>query len=296
MSFSTVVVTDGLIRTEAGYAPHPELLPWLKPLQRSRQRWFESALRTPLGWYAWLQHEAPAALLAAALPSDHAFPFAPVHYWVASPCSLQLSRDRVRVMPEVLLPFDERDAAWLCETLNPLLAEDEMQLVAAGRALCLVSGRHIDVQPTDFAHVNGHTLPNRSPEGADGAAWMRLQAEIQMLLHQAQPPHRQGMPPLQSLWFWGGSDCAASVHGPLPVATRNAVLAAVADARDAQLCISEADALAELLGHHGSPRHWLLAGDGHAVALKETLLPWPRGKGWKPRGAQPSEALRELLL
>jgi len=294
--FSTVVVTDGLIASDTGYVLHPALQPWLKRLQRARRRWFTAPMYTPLGWYAWQQQQAPAALLAAALPPDHALPFDPVQYWVASPCSLQLSRDSVRVMPEAWLPFDERDAQWLCETLNPLLAEDQMQLVTVGRAICLCSGRHFDVKPADFATVNGRSLPNATPEGADGGAWMRLQAEIQMLLHRRQPPHRNGQPPLQALWFWGGAKHAASTSSALPVATQNGALASIVDGRDARLCISEADALPGLLNARGpQPRRWLLAGDGHAVWLTTPMLPALRSRNWQPQRPASVEALRGLL-
>lgn len=297
VSYSTVVVTDGLIPAEAGYAPHPALQPWLKRLQRARRRWFATEMHTPLGWYAWLQHEAPAALLASALPVDLSLPFEPNQYWAASPCSLQLSRDRVRVMPEVWLDFDARDAQWLCETLNPLLHEDTMQLVAIGSALCLCSGRSYDVNPVDFADVNGRMLPNTTPTGVDGGAWMRLQAEIQMLLHQHQPPHRSGQSPLHSLWLWGGADHAASTEQRIPVATQNATLASIVDGRDSSLCISEAEGLEGLLNQEGRlPRHWLLAGEAHAAWLTTGGLPGLRGKEWQPQRQQPGEALRGMLL
>lgn len=293
MSFSTVVVTDGLITAEAGYAPHPALQPWLLQLGRARRQWFVTPARTPLGWYGWLREEAPAALLAAAIPADFTLPF-PVHqYWVASPCSVQLSRDQVRVMPGQWLAWDERDAHWLCETLNPLLAQDAMQLVAVGRALCLCCGQRYDVQPVDFAAVDGRTLPNAMPPGDDGGTWMRLQAEIQMLLHQQQPPHRVGQPPLHGLWLWGGADHVAASTDTLPVATANAWLAAVADGRDASLCISEAEALPGLLNpHQALPRRWLLAGEGHAAWLRIGHLPRFGGKAWQPRRSQSLTTLR----
>jgi len=76
------------------------------------------------------------------------------------------------------------------------------------------------------------------PEGAEGRRWRALLSEAQVVLHN-HPRNGEraarGLPPVNSLWFWGGGvlpDHVRSPHGQ--VRTHDAVLQALADASKAE--------------------------------------------------------------
>jgi hypothetical protein len=53
----------------------------------------------------------------------------------------------------------------------------------------------------------GRRLQDCAPSGADSGKWLRYGNDVQMLLHGAaanQARTRKGLPPVNSLWLWGG--------------------------------------------------------------------------------------------
>ncbi|MDQ6996156.1 MAG: threonine synthase, partial [Mariprofundus sp.] len=173
--YNTLIISQALIQHQDGVSLHPELFLWDKQLSSYRRRWFHCAAKNPLGWYAALCDSSPAALLAQhcdALPEDVS------QYWVASPYHAQLVRTAVHVMPEAQLNWTAEDADYLCATLNPLLAEEGMQLFAVGAALLLACREPIAAYPQGFGVISGQLLPDTSHEGEDGLRLNRLLSEI----------------------------------------------------------------------------------------------------------------------
>jgi len=291
---SVVLVCDGLSLSGSGLMLHEELLRWQKALSMRKRTWFSCSDKTPLEWYATVVDAPPAVLLATQCGD---IPVDTKQCWVASPYHSQLGRDQVRVIPEGLFPWCAEDAIWLCDVLNPLLREEGMRLLRVGTALLLACCDPMDARPMSFARISGKTLPNRHPEGSDGGRLMRLISEIQMTLHSNQPPHRSGQPEIHGLWIWGGSAWPAHApEGMQSVATRNPFLQAAADGQGADMAITEADRLSDLLKPEAPlPVHLLLAGEDHVVHLTKSYFNLLRHKTWDPSSVKDEEKLFAVL-
>jgi len=289
-----MLISDGLICSGSELTLHHALLSRQAEMNRCKKTWFACADKTPLEWYAATLNAAPVSLIMSKcgdIPADTK------QCWVASPYHAQLGRDTVRVIPEGLFPWCVEDAIWLCDVLNPLLKEEGMHLLHAGAALLLACCEPMDARPPSFARVSGKMLPNRHPEGSDGGRLMRLISEVQMVLHNNQPPHRSGQPEIHGLWIWGGSVWPANVPEGMPaVATRNPFLQAFADGQDANMTITEADRLPDLLKSEASlPGDLLLAGEDHAVYLTKAYFNLFRHKTWDPSSVKDEEKIFAML-
>jgi len=294
VSTPLLLVTHGLIPNQDGLTLHPDLFLWQESLAKRKQQWFHCTSKNPLALYAKILGVEPALLLGSKLPTNTA-----KQYWIASPYHAQLSRDSVRVMPEGMLPWCEQDAVWACELLNPLLQEDAIQLHNIGSALVLACDRPLQAKPAIFANIAGKTLPNRHPSGADGGYLMRLMSEVQMMFKQSPAMHRRqrGEIDIHGLWFWSAYEPNnLETSASMTVATRDSFLRAVADAKDANITITEPEQLSELIKEGASlPKQVLLLGEGYAVQLKQSLLPKFRGNHWSPKAVKEETELLSIL-
>lgn len=303
---NTLIVSQALIQHQDGVSLHPDLFLWEKHLSSYRQRWFDCDARNPLGWYAALCETSPAALLASrcsALPEDTS------QCWVASPYHAQLARTAIRVMPEGQFVWAAEDAGYLCEILNPLLAEEGMQLYAIGAALLLACRESIEAYPQGFGEISGQLLPDCDHAGEDGGRLNRLLSEIQMLLfqHPSLARHERGVPDVSGLWLWSPVDFAMQKTASadvkhidvkrFAVATRNAVLQSLVDGQDATLIITEAEQMGELLRQGSAlPKRIVLAGDGYAALLTKPWLPKFGKAAWKPKSPKAESGLLAVLV
>lgn len=320
MSRSTLIVSQALIQHQDGVLLHPDLFLWQDQLSGYRQQWFECADKNPLAWYAALCDLPAAAILASRchdLPDDTA------QCWVVSPYHGQLVRNAVRVLPEGQFPWTAADAHDLCETLNPFLAEDGMQMFAVGAALLLSCREPMQASPPGFGSISGQLLPDRHHEGADGGRLNRLLSEIQMLLfqHPSLSEHAQELFDVNGIWLW--AELPMPIQSPLhptgvtlSVATRNSALQFIVgagldagvdkslDGTGAVWVISEAERLTELFKPDAPlPERILLAGQSHAVWLTKSMLrrfakPFskPFAKPlWQPKSVHHEAALLSML-
>ena len=291
---SLLIVTHGLISNQDGLTLHPDLFLYQQLLAKRKRQWFQTASCNPLALYANILDVKPALLLASKLSKQSA-----KQYWIASPYHAQLSRDAVRVMPEGMIPWCEADALWACVLLNPLLAEEGMQLDAIGSALLLACDKPLHAEPAVFANIAGNTLPNRHPEGIDGGHIMRLMSEVQMMFKQSPAPHRRTRDEVDvhGLWFWGACEPCDLENVPVKaIATRDSFLGAVVDAKDANIIITEPEQLSELVRHHaGLPKQVILFGEGYAVSLKKIWLPKLAVNTWSPKAIKSESDLFSIL-
>jgi len=299
-----LIISQAWIEHQDGVSLHPDLLLWQEQLNGYRRCWFESSPRNPLAWYAALNDAAPATLLAAAcsdLPGDIR------QCWVATPYHAAVTRASVRVMPEGQFPWRASDAAELCGLLNPLLADEGIELFAVGAAILCGCREPIDAFPQGFGAISGRGLPDAHHEGADGGRLNRLLSEVQMYLfqHPLRDRHERGEPEVTGIWLWSPIACLVPESVALPaVATRNPALGSMVDGRDAGVIISEAERVGALLQAGAPlPHRILLAGSEYAVLLKRSLLSrlagWSmagRGsKGWQVQRPAPEAALLSQL-
>ncbi|OIO73616.1 MAG: threonine synthase [Zetaproteobacteria bacterium CG1_02_53_45] len=296
MSVSTLIVSQALIRNQDGVTLHPDLLLWDRQLNGCKQQWFECGERNPLAWYATLAGVSSTALVADACDQ---IPASTGQCWLASPYHAQLSRDNLRVYPEGLFSWSVEDAHYLCTVLNLLLQEEGMQLLVAGAALLLVCRDPMQAYPLCFAQLSGKMLPNRHHEGEDGGRLNRLLSEIQMLLfqHPSIARHERGEEDVNGLWLWAPLDWPHTAQpNRFAVATRNPLLQSLVDAQDAQLIISEAERLAELVkGDAPLPKKIILSGEGFAVVLSKPILPKFGKTVWQPKSVKDERGLLTML-
>jgi len=297
VSIDLLIVTDALLKHQDGFQCHPDVLLWQQQFSGRRRQWYRCAGENPLGWYAALNHAPPAALLAAA--ASISLPAGTKQVWVASPYHAQLMRDSVRVLPEGQLAWTADDAVRLCDILNPLLSEEQMQLINVGAALLLTCRQPLHAYPESFAAIAGHLLPDRHHDGEDGGRLNRLLSELQMLLFQypSIERHERHEPDINGLWLWGASDWPQVCEPKqLPVATRNPFLQSIVEGRDAGLMISDSAQL-DLLLQSGSdlPATLVLAGEGYALLLKKSWLPKFGKFNWQPKSVQEESTLFTTL-
>jgi hypothetical protein len=293
-----VVVPDGLIRSKDGLMLHPALGPWEKRLKRAGKSWAEAAPMTAFEWYGLVTGwDAPMSQLLAsraALADDVQ------QVWVATPYSAIVTHQTVRLMPSSLLDWNAQDAEWIVGLISPLLEEEGISLHVTGCALLLACRQAIDAMPQSYASIDGGRLPDRFPAGKDGGRLVRLMAEIQMMLAAQPSGQRQeaGKPPIHGLWFWSPGAWPVDAHASWPsVATPDPVLASLADGRDARFTVISVDHLNEGMAQWRlAPRHWLLAGAGHAVRLDPGGFPRFSRHPWRPTGLQSlTKLLRDMI-
>lgn len=295
-----IIIPDGLVPDGEGQETlHPALQFVAPRLGRAASWWAKTEPLAPIEWYAALigAHGSAASLLAAAM--GDAIPADARQCWLFSPFAGKLGRDRVHIMPGELFAWDARDAEWLIQTLQPLLTGDGITLLVRDACLLAVSDTIWDARPASFARVSGHILPNRHSPGADGGRLMRLCAEMQMLL-ASQPSSRRraaGLPDVMGVWLWAPSELPAPSRAyPMPLAG-DALIRACTDEAYGMLPVAimgaaEVEAWQE---HHRLPRHWLLAGDGHARLADTRALPRFGRRAWQPRNPAAFDALAGRL-
>lgn len=284
-----VVITDAWLMQEEQCYLNPALKPYEEKLLTMKQSWHKSANHTPLSWYAEQYAELePAAMLASLIPEEMGnFK----QYWVVSPYHVRLIRSTLRLMPDSMLAWSEKEAEAVRDMMNPHLNHYGMKLFAVDKALILGCDREWDVAPENFADISGGLMTNTMPAGSDAGEWMRMLSELQMLLHQHPLYNAEGVQ-IHGLWLWGQATALKEFNvASLPaVATRNAYLQVVlrhlGKEQDAEMVISDSGHLFELLHERQAlPADWLLLGSGKSVKLGKNIvhagIAKIRAKRWK---------------
>ncbi|MFN7212327.1 MAG: phosphoglycerate mutase [Lysobacteraceae bacterium] len=230
----------------------------------------------------------------------------PFQWLRADPVWLQPDLTTARLMAWGNLGLTAEDAAALMAPLKPLFGdfgyvfesrEAEAWSVQCPRETRLPSFRH------PLAALGDDAFPYL-PEGPDAPRWRSLMGEAQVLMHQ-HPVNaeraRRGLPPANSLWFWGEGGLPDQVEGPIGhVATADPELAAYATAAGASVS-DRVDATKPGLIDLRAERRWPVIDDLLALALAAmgqgafatvrldfadghlvTIEPAQRWRFWKP--------------
>jgi len=192
------------------------------PLQRSRQlirsRW-QPVSAAPMA-ASLLQPQAPVAACAwrydrgaAAASESH------LHDFIlrADPVHMQADMTRVHLLQVSDFSLLPEQADALIQSLQPLFQEHDMLLRRGQRAGGCERWylRAKSPQPAAWMppwQALGRPLDEALLSAPEARVWLRLQAEAQMLLHQHPvnlQRQQQGLPALNSLWFWGGGQLPA---------------------------------------------------------------------------------------
>lgn len=159
-----------------------------------------------LAFYFRCEGELPAA----ALIRNHLVGGAGDACWLcADPAWIQPDMSGARLLACGQLPLSMEEAEALAEPLQPVFADQGIKLVISSPQRW-----HLRV-PADmplprFAapeQALGEDLYEHLPQGLEGRRWRVLFNEVQVLLHQHPgniARRERGLPPVNSLWFWGG--------------------------------------------------------------------------------------------
>lgn len=132
------------------------------------------------------------------------------HAWLrADPAFVQADMDSGRMLACGELGLSSDDCETLLRPLRPLFGDEGFPISAPiPQRWYLMLPR--DAQPPQCAspdEVLGDDLHRHLPTGDAGRRWRRLLNEAQVILHN-HPLNTQriarGLPPVNSLWFWGG--------------------------------------------------------------------------------------------
>ncbi|HEY2624708.1 MAG TPA: phosphoglycerate mutase [Dyella sp.] len=165
----------------------------------------------------------PAAALTRELMAGDA---ADANWLCADPAWVQPDLNGVRLLACGQMQLSMEEAQAFARPLKPVFGD-------AGMILEVSSPDHWHLRlPTDaplptFAapeQALGEDLFEHLPQGADGRRWRVLINEVQVLLHQHPlnaERRARGMPPINSLWLWGG--------GRLPHVVRTKLTGVIGD-------------------------------------------------------------------
>ncbi len=131
------------------------------------------------------------------------------HYWLrADPVHMQPSHDQVIMAGNHPLNVSGAEMAQLRDEFNQLCREDGLQLeTPVNQRWYLRVERTPQITTTPLPAVVGQNIYPHLPQGAEGLYWNKLLSEVQMLFYGSsvnQQRRQQGLPEINSLWFWGG--------------------------------------------------------------------------------------------
>lgn len=193
---------------------------WLPNLQRFEpshpmRQWLQRADRLDDGALGYLgglasYFRCPKGIPAAALTREHLVGDATDASWLsADPAWVQPDLNGVRLLACGQMQLSMDEAQSLAKLLKPVFGD-------AGMILEISSPDRWHVRlPTqaplpDFAapeQALGEDLFEHLPQGPEGRRWRALLNEVQVLLHQ-HPVNAErrarGLPPVNSVWLWGG--------------------------------------------------------------------------------------------
>lgn len=196
----------------------------------------------------------------------------PFQWLRADPVWLQPDLSTARLMAWGNLSLSAEDADALIAPLKPLFGEFGYALEArepeAWVLQCPMETR-LPAFPHPLAALGDDAFPHL-PDGPDARRWRSLMGEAQVLMHQ-HPVNaaraRRGLPPANSLWFWGGGALPDAVDGPAgAVATADPELAGYALAAGAGVS-DRVDATKPGLIDLRAERRWSVIDDLAELAL-----------------------------
>lgn len=179
--------------------------------------------------------EAPVAALTRQADAGDA---ANAVWLRADPAYVRADMVTARLMACGDLGLSADDCAALIRPLKPLFGDAGFPIDAPTPTRWYLRGPPGALLPTFSAPADalGDDLRQHLPQGPLASRWNALLNEAQMILHE-HPLNREraarGLPPVNSLWFWGAGSLPTFVKTTLAVVlTRDAVLAALAQRAD----------------------------------------------------------------
>ncbi|MDP1536769.1 MAG: hypothetical protein Q8L95_06255 [Burkholderiales bacterium] len=222
-----------------------------------------------------------APLPAAALRKVGAGRTASVKWICLDPVRWHVAHEGVSLDDPTKLELSEAENTALIEAVQPLFVDwGELSASAPGQwEMRLKKEVALETQPLPTAiHL---AIDPRLPGGADGAAWRRLLAEVQTVLHAHPVNHRReadGKPTVNSLWPWGQGSLPDDIQANFNAVWSNDPVVAGLCAYANMLCLPPPDRyqstsgrILAILDSLAAPARTL-----EALAWREALLAFER--------------------
>lgn len=138
----------------------------------------------------------------------------------ADPVHLRPDRAQLRVYAGAQVAPNPAEAAALVAAFNQHFAEEGVALIAPVPErwyLRLTPARALVTHP--LYRVQGESMADYLPQGADARAWMRLLNETQMLFHAAAVNRQReaaGRPLINGIWTWGAGILPQIIADQIP--------------------------------------------------------------------------------
>lgn len=125
----------------------------------------------------------------------------------ADPVMLQPNRDHLLLMGDASLDISMDDARRLVTDINSTFDDEPWHLEAITPKQWIVrQSTPQQLNTSSLSQVTGKNIDDHLPRGENDRYWHALMNELQMFLH-AHPLNQdrqiQGLPVVNSLWFWG---------------------------------------------------------------------------------------------
>lgn len=196
-SMTLIWPNSAVLFQSINYAQHPDILK--KIIQKSRFKADQSDIETLLfALFSEVNNQTDLPMAQLRVPNQIAI--------CADPCYLHPDRDRLLVFAKDLT-LTTVEATALIETIQPLLDNFGGQLQQTTPMQWTLTLQNApDLQFSALAALEGHSVRDNLPTGADQRDWLRLWNEIQMTLFE-HPINLQreakGQLPINAVWFWG---------------------------------------------------------------------------------------------
>ena len=224
MSIHLTLVIPGLLQGIPGWQQHTDLLPEAPGLTRLLSR--AQVLPTSQGQATRLLCQ----LCNIRVPDERDVPMAALglwhdggdpeqHYWLrADPVVFQADRDCVWIQSLAKAPLTPTAAQALAQTCASILQEDGHTLIATHPSRWYLRlSKPPELNTQSLLDACGSRADTVMPTGTDAKRWRQLLNELQMALFQ-HPVNAQreseGLPAVNSLWFWGGGVCPGPTGMP----------------------------------------------------------------------------------
>ncbi len=139
-------------------------------------------------------------------------------WWMrADPVFLRPDGDRLLLFDSQELDIQRAEAEQLAALFNGHYRERGWRIeIGHSRRWYLRLPSAPQVQTCPLSEVVGRNIDSFLPRGQEGADWRFVTNEVQMLFHGSPVNDRRqarGLPPINSLWFWGGGRLPPSLPG-----------------------------------------------------------------------------------
>ena len=197
----------------------------------------------------------------------------------ADPVHLQVGTRGLILFDASTFAFNPAESQALSDDIRALLRQDGWHLNAEHIQRWYLCGTHSpQLTTTPLSLLRGRSVGECLPQGQDAKDWRRRSNEIQMIMN-SHPVNQQrearGLPPVNSLWIWGGGVLADKSEKVYSTVYADDVIVRGLGIRETAFCAPVPQHAQELLQHTANgDRTLLVLDDCSAAAAYQDFARW----------------------